>query len=104
MNHYMKNIRTNMTNVFLSILILLAFPVLKENNSSSFFTGNANFYYISKLDDGSIINVPYRMLNTTWSNQHNNFELIGKLTIEYQPKKKTKNAIFRRFSIIFHSF
>jgi len=56
-----------------------------DNESQSLFTGNANFYYISKLDDGQIIKMPYRMLNTTWINQHKNFELIGTMALEYQP-------------------
>ena len=74
-----------MKNLILYSLILLSFT-FSENKSQSFFTGNANFYYISKLDDGSIINMPYRMLNTSWVNQHNNFELIGTLAVEHQPR------------------
>jgi len=74
-----------MKNLTLYSLILLSF-IFSENKSQSFFTGNANFYYISKLDDGSIINMPYRMLNTSWVNRHNDFELIGTLALEYQPR------------------
>lgn len=66
--------------------ILLASILVSQEQSKSFFTGNANFYYISKLEDGDIINMPYRMLNTSWINQHNNFELIGTFSLEYQPR------------------
>ena len=66
--------------------ILLTSILVSGEKSKSFFTGNANFYYISKLEDGDIINMPYRMLNTSWINQHNNFELIGTLSMEYQPR------------------
>ena len=74
-----------MKNLTLYSLILLSL-IFSENKSQSFFTGNANFYSISKLDDGSIINMPYRMLNTSWINRHNDFELIGTLALEYQPR------------------
>ena len=70
----------------LLIITLTTFLFSSDNQSESLFTGNANFYYISKLNDGEIIRMPYRMLNTTWANQHKNFEIIGKMALEYQPQ------------------
>mgnify|MGYP002636838585 CR=1 FL=1 len=70
----------------LLIITLTTFLMSNDNGSQSLFTGNANFYYISKLDDGKIIRMPYRMLNTTFANQHKNFEIIGKISLEYQPQ------------------
>ena len=70
----------------LLMLTLTTFLISNDQESQSLFTGNANFYYISTLDDGQIIRMPYRMLNTTFANQHNNFEFVGKLSLEYQPQ------------------
>jgi len=69
----------------ITISVFLAISFTQSNESRSLLTGNANFYYISKLDNGQIIKMPYRMLNTTWANQHRNFELIGTISLEYQP-------------------
>ena len=65
----------------LIMITLTTFLMSNDNGSQSLFTGNANFYYISKLDDGQIIRMPYRMLNTTWINQHKNFELISTIAL-----------------------
>ena len=70
----------------LLMIALTTFLMSDDSESRSLFTGNANFYYISKLDDGQIIRMPYRMLNTTWANQHKNFEIVGKMALEYQPQ------------------
>ena len=73
-------------------LIIMSITLLTSEESQSQFTGNANFYYISKLSDGNIIRLPYRMLNTAWTNQYKNVELIGSLSIEYEP---TTNNSFK---------
>ena len=75
------------------IITSITFTFSQSDESQSLLTGNANFYYISKLDDGQIIRMPYRMLNTTWANQYKNFELIGTMALEYQPQD---NYSFKR--------
>jgi len=70
----------------LLMITLTTFLISDDGENQSLFTGNANFYYISTLDDGEIIRMPYRMLNTTFANRHNNFEFVGKLALEYQPQ------------------
>tara|TARA_Y100000994_G_scaffold10732_1_gene8587 strand:+ start:8084 stop:9586 length:1503 start_codon:yes stop_codon:yes gene_type:complete len=70
----------------LLVITLTTFLISDDGENQSLFTGNANFYYISTLDDGEIIRMPYRMLNTTFANQNNNFEFVGKLALEYQPQ------------------
>ena len=73
-------------------LIIMSITFLTSEEGQSQFTGNANFYYISRLDNGDIINMPYRMFNTSWMNQHKNFELLGKVAVEYIP---TNNYTYR---------
>ena len=67
------------------ILFFLTFNFIYGDNTDSFLNGNANFYYISKLEDQKIINLPYRMLNLSLGHQHSQFQLLGNLAIEYQP-------------------
>jgi len=67
------------------ILFFLIFNFIYGENTDSFLNGNANFYYISKLEDQNIINLPYRMLNLSLGHQHSQFQLLGNLAIEYQP-------------------
>ena len=67
------------------ILYFLTINFIYSENTDSFLNGNANFYYISKLEDQKIINLPYRMLNLSWGHQHSQFQLLSNLAIEYQP-------------------
>ena len=70
--------------IFLIIyFLLLNFTYAQE--SPSYLSGNANFYYISKLDDGGIVNLPYRMLNLSFGHQHEQFQLSSKFALEYKP-------------------
>ena len=67
------------------ILYFLTINFIYSESTDSFLNGHANFYYISKLEDQKIINLPYRMLNLSWGHQHSQFQLLGNLAIEYQP-------------------
>ena len=67
------------------ILFFLTINFIFSENTDSFLNGHANFYYISKLEDQNIINLPYRMLNLSWGHQHSQFQLLSNLAIEYQP-------------------
>ena len=48
--------------LILSAITIVSLVQAQQGVSSSYFAGNANFYYISRLDNGDIINMPYRML------------------------------------------
>tara|TARA_A100001011_G_C14294359_1_gene837718 strand:+ start:367 stop:1812 length:1446 start_codon:yes stop_codon:yes gene_type:complete len=67
------------------ILYFLTINFIFSENTNSFLNGNANFYYISKLEDQKIINLPYRMLNLSWGHQHDEFQLLSNFSLEYQP-------------------
>ena len=65
------------------ILFFLTFNFIYSENTDSFLNGNANFYYISKLEDQKIINIPYRMLNLSWGHQHSQFQLLGNFSMSF---------------------
>ena len=69
------------------ILLIIAISLVftQEESSDSFFSGNANFYFISKLEDLQILKLPYRMLNTSYTNSHNDFEININASLEYMP-------------------
>jgi hypothetical protein len=48
------------------------------------FSGNLNYYYISRLSDGSLINLPYRIANLVIQRDHNNFSIYANLSMEYR--------------------
>jgi len=64
--------------------LVLSFTYSQE--SPSFISGDANFYYISKLDGGGLIKLPYRMLNLSWGHQHDQFQISSRFALEYKPQ------------------
>jgi len=69
----------------LIILFFLTTSIIFSQESVSSLNGDANFYFISKLENGDIINLPYRMLKISWAHQHDQFQLSSKFALEYQP-------------------
>ena len=48
------------------------------------FSGNLNYYYISRLSDGSLINLPFRISNFVIQKEHDNFSIYSHLAMEYR--------------------
>ena len=73
----------------LLILCFFALSFIYSQESASSLSGDANLYFISKLENGSIIKLPYRMFNISWGyqrdNQYDRFQLSSKLALEHQP-------------------
>ena len=67
------------------IIYFLLLGFMYSQESQSHLSGDANFYYISKLDDGNLINLPYRMLNLSFGHQDEQFQLFSEVALEYQP-------------------
>ena len=54
--------------------------------SNSTISGFSNFYYISKLDDGGLIKLPYRMIGVNWEHLTRDTKLKSSISLEYLPK------------------
>ena len=69
------------------LLLSIATALLcsQESTVRSMIYGDVNFHYISKFDTGDIVKLPYRMLNTSWAHKHDDYQLVGKIALEYQP-------------------
>ena len=63
-----------------SILIVGIFWGVEKNNLS----GTFNYYYISRLSDGSIINLPYRVADIKWQKQDKKVSIYSHLAMEYR--------------------
>ena len=70
--------------VFIFSIISIIIPSTKATLS-----GDANLYYISKLSDRSIINLPFRMLTLNYSKNNNKIEFKTSLALEYQMRENT---------------
>ena len=68
------------------IFISLAFSVIYADSNIS---GFSNFYYISKLDDGDLIKLPYRMLGFSWEHSTKETRFRSSMALEYQPSSDT---------------
>ena len=73
-----------------SILLLLFF-VLNTANSETIntYNGYLDFYYISRLSDQSIINLPYRIFNLNIDHQNGDLMLRSTIALEHKLRKDT---------------
>ena len=74
----------------LLVISLLMFSSIYSQEAGLSFDGNLNLHYISRLENGKIIKLPYRIFNVSWEyqrkNQHDGiFQLSNKFTLEHQP-------------------
>ena len=66
------------------LLILYFFPAISICQGTVDFSGNLNYYYISQLSDGSLINLPFRIANFIIQKQHEKFSIYSNLALEYR--------------------
>ena len=66
------------------LLIILGFIF-----SQSQFSGNANFSYANRINDGSILRLPYRMLEFKYKNESSDFSLNSEFAFEWNRKLGT---------------
>ena len=65
-------------------LFLLLLPLALLGQKIDNISGTMNYYYISRISDGSIINLPYRIGDIKWQRQDNTLSLYSHLAIEYR--------------------
>ena len=66
------------------LLTLYFFPVIVLCQGTVDFSGNVNYYYISRLSDGSLINLPFRIANFVVQKEKDNFSVYSNLAMEYR--------------------
>ena len=66
------------------LLALYFFPAIVICQGKVDFTGNLNYYYISRLSDGSLINLPFRIANFNIQKEHDIFSIYSSLSMEYR--------------------
>jgi len=65
-------------------LFLFLFPLTLLGQKIDDISGTINYYYISRISDGSIINLPYRIADIKWQRQDNALSLYSHLALEYR--------------------
>ena len=68
---------------FILITFILSLSSIEANASNLLFSGYVNYTYISRLSDGSLINIPYRMASLNFEKRNDNISLNGNFSIEY---------------------
>ena len=66
------------------IVLLILFPIILLSQEVNNLSGTINYYYISRLSDGSIINLPYRMADIKWNNNNGAFSIFSHFALEYR--------------------
>ena len=73
----------------LKTLLFFSFIIFCEGQPINSYNGNINMYYISKLSDQSIINLPYRIFSLNIDHQNDDIMLKSSIAAEHQIKKDT---------------
>jgi len=68
---------------FISITFIIFFSRMEASASNLLFSGYVNYTYISRLSDGSLIDIPYRMSSLNFEKRNDNISLNGNFSIEY---------------------
>ena len=66
------------------LLALYLFPAIIICQGTVDFSGTVNYYYISRLSDGSLINLPFRIAKFTIQKEQDNFSIYSNLAMEYR--------------------
>ena len=72
---------------FLILFIIVQTFLLANKNTV--VTGDVNYYYMQRLNNQSLVNIPFRMLNLNVMHQNNNFDVNGNFALEYRNRKDT---------------
>ena len=65
-------------------LLLFLFPLTLLGQKFDDISGTINYYYINRISDGSIINLPYRIADIKWQRKDNALSLYSHLAMEYR--------------------
>jgi hypothetical protein len=79
-----SNPKLERNNMKKYLLALYFFPAIFICQETFDFSGNLNYYSISRLSDGSLINQPFRIANFNIQKEHNNFSIYSHLAMEYR--------------------
>ena len=72
---------------YISTLIFIL-TVLNANQNTT-ITGNANYYFINRLSNSDLINIPFRLINVNIYHQRDKVDVNGTVAIEYKPRTNT---------------
>ena len=72
--------------IFLSILM---FSGLINASQNTTVNGNVDYYFMTRLSNSNIVNIPFRLLNLNVYHQRDNLDVNGTIAIEYTPRTNT---------------
>ena len=59
------------------------------SNTQTQLNGSIEYFYMTRLTDFSVINIPFRSLDFHVQHQNGNVDVIANLSLEYRSKKDT---------------
>ena len=64
--------------------LLLLLPLILLGQPMNNLSGTINYYYINRISDGSIINLPFRIADIKWQREDNALSIYSHLAMEYR--------------------
>ena len=74
-----------MKNRLLSILILS----MLFGNQNTVVNGNIEYFFMNRLSNSNVVNIPFRLLNLNIYHQIDNLDINGEFALEYRPRLDT---------------
>jgi hypothetical protein len=64
--------------------LLFLLPLILLGEEMNDLSGTVNYYYINRISDGSIINLPFRIADIQWQRENDAFSIYSHLAMEYR--------------------
>ena len=58
-------------------------------NQSTTATGSIEYYFMTRLSNSDLVNIPFRLINLNIYHQRDNIDVNGSLALEYRPRVNT---------------
>jgi len=65
-----------------ALLFFISAMIFSQENYN--FSGKLNYYYVNRLSDGSIINLPFRIADFTFQKENGDFSVYANMAMEYR--------------------
>ena len=65
-----------------ALLFFISAMIFSQENYN--FSGKLNYYYINRLSDGSIINLPFRIADFIFQKENGDFSIYANMAMEYR--------------------
>ena len=72
-----------------SKILLIMFTSIILSNQNTMISGNLEYFFMNRLSNSDVVNIPFRLLNLNIYHQRDNIDINGEFAVEYRPRLDT---------------